>query len=430
MLQEKDLFTEIEQIIDKDAFYKEEHSKIYCAIYDLDMENKPVDILTVMDQLRRNNDLEAIGGPAYLTQLTARVGSGAHADYHARVIQQNYLKREVIRLAMQMQNEAYNESIDVDELIDKAQTGIGMLALGNVKKFAKRIGDIGKDHIKKLEEKAKDDSLVSGVPSLPVIDHLTSGWQPGNLIILAARPAMGKSMIAQFFSRWAAKQNNPILIFSLEMAQSEIYERELSANTGIENIHIRRANFTEEDWSRIEESQAKIEKLDIYVDDTPSLKLTEFKSKARLAKKKHNISMIVIDYLQLMKHPEFAWNREREISEISGSLKAMAKELDIPIMALSQLNRDIEKRGDPTPKLSDLRESGAIEQDADIILFPYRPEAAGIEYDENEISTKNRIDLIFAKFRAGVTGTIRLYKTTKWTDITGEDVNETPEDIF
>ena len=418
LMLESSVMSEVENIIQKGCFYKDAHNDIFECIITLYDNSEPIDLLTVHNKAKTLNKLENIGGPAYLSQLTQKVASGAHAEFHARIIMQKFMQRELIRISTEITNKAFEDLDDINELIEFSQNEINQLSLGNIKKFAKKLGDIGRDHIKVLEERNKDNEIVNGVPSLPKIDRLTSGWQPANLIILAARPGIGKSMLAQFFARKAAEHNKPTAIFSLEMAQTEIYERELSAQAGIENIFIRRGNFSENDWINVENAQRRIEDLEIYIDDTPALKVSEFKSKARLLRKKHKIELIIVDYLQLMKHPDYKWNREREISEISGSLKAMAKELNIPIIALSQLNRDIDKRTDPKPKLADLRESGAIEQDADIIIFPHRPEALGIEIDENGNSTKNRIDLIFAKFRGGVPGTHKLWKTTNWTEIT------------
>lgn len=427
---EKDAIEEIVNILHPESFYKSEHAQIFTSIINLYKKNKPIDIITVIQNLRECKRLEDVGGPLYLTQLTSRIASAAHIEYHARVIQQNFMRRELIRISTSIQNKSYDDSIDVKELIDSAQEEINNISSNNIKKSAVFIGDVGKDRLKKLEEISKSETKTTGVNSFDKINKLTGGWQNGNLIILAARPSMGKTKIAQEFAKKAVENGDSILFFSLEMADTELYDRELSSITGIENMIIRKAEFRDEDWMRIEDAQHRIELQKILIDDTPALKLNDFRAKARLYKKKYDIKMIVIDYLQLMRSPEHAGFREREVAEISSGLKAVAKELDIPIIALSQLGRQVETRPDKRPMLSDLRESGSIEQDADIVMFIYRPEHYHVEIDENGNSTKNLIQLIFAKQRGGATGTIDLWKTTRWTEISdysaSESENENP----
>lgn len=428
---EKEAIEDIVNILVPESFYKDAHSKIYQSIVNLYNKNKPIDIMTVMQDLRECSTLEDVGGPVYLTQLTNRVASAAHIEYHARIIQQKFLARELIRISSEIQNRAFDESVDVKELINFSQEEINKIATNNIKKAGRLIGDIGKDRLKKLEEIAKSEDKTTGINCFEKVNKITGGWQNGNLIILAARPAMGKSKIAQEFAKRAVLNGDSMAFFSLEMADNELYDRELSSTTGIENMTIRKADFTDIDWQKIDEAQNLIEKQKIIIDDTPALKVSEFRAKARLYKKKYGIKMIIVDYLQLMKSPEHSKFREQEISNISGTLKAVAKELNMPIIALSQLGRDVEKRPDKKPMLSDLRESGAIEQDADIVLFIYRPEEYGFDADENGNSNKNRIQLIFAKNRGGATGTIDLWKTTRWTEISDYNASETEnENLF
>lgn len=415
LMLEKEAMEEVVDIIKPESFYKDDHQKIFGAALNLYNSGKPIDILTVTQKLRELKELDLVGGPVYLSELTSRVASAAHIEFQARIVQQNFIKRELIRVSSEIQNRAFDESIDVSELIDFSQIEIEKATSGNIKKLGLKIGQIGKKRIDELEEISKKEIKFTGVKSWDKVVKFTGGWQPKNLIILAARPGMGKTRIAQEISVLAAKNNQPVVFFSLEMADTEIFDRQLSADTGIENMYIRQADFNENDWQKINKAQGEIDKLEIIIDDTPALTVSEFKSKARYYKKKYDVQLIIVDYLQLMKSPDYRKFREQEISDISGTLKSIAKELDLPVIALSQLSRDVEKRNDKTPVLSDLRESGAIEQDADVVIFIHRPE----EYEKNDPNPehKNLIQLIFAKQRHGSTGVINLWKSSKWSTI-------------
>lgn len=410
ILLEKSAFLEISTILEKDSFYKHEHSIIFEACRELFLKNKPIDIMTVMQELRAEKKLEDCGGPAYLTQLTSRVTSAAHIEYHARIIQQHFLKREMIRISTEISNSCYDESIDVKKIIDSSQESINKISLQKISKTGRKIGDVGKDRIKELSELAKSPESFTGVRSFDKLDKLTAGWQSPDFIILAARPAMGKTRFAQELAKLGETKEKPVAIFELEMKDTQLYDRELASKSGIENMLIRSAKFNEEDWRKIEKAQGEIENMNVIIDDTAGLSIPEFKAKARMLKKKNNIGMIIIDYLQLMTYPEYSKFREQEVSQISKALKSMCKELDIPIIALSQLNRSVETRPNKTPQLSDLRESGSMEQDADVVAFLHRPEYYGIT-EEDERSTKNLVKLIFAKYRNGPVGDFDFWKS-------------------
>lgn len=411
---ESNAFEEIQDILTEESFYNENNQKIFYAIRELFLERKPIDMLTVIDKLKKNNTLDEIGGHYYIVELTSNVASSIHIEYHARIVQQKFVQRSLINICMEIQNKSYDESIDISELIDFAENRISNITSYNIKKMGLTIGEIGRRRLKILEEISKKEKNIMGVPCWEKLNRSYGGWQQKNLIIIAARPAMGKTRMAQEIAKISASNGYPVAFFSLEMADEEIYDRNLASETGFENMTIRKADFSDKDWDNIENAQRKIEKLPIIIDDSPALTIHDFKAKARLYKRKNGIKLIIIDYIQLMRYPEYKKYREQEVAEISKSLKLMAKELDIPIIALSQLSRKIEDRHDKTPMLSDLRESGAIEQDADVVAFIHRPEVYEKEPDEN---TKNMIQFIFAKHRHGTTGIMTLYRSEKWSII-------------
>lgn len=426
IMLEKDRITDIAPIIQPESFYKEANQIIYRSIEKLYRDNKPIDIFTIVEDLRNSKKLEHVGGPAYVTSLTSKIASGSHSEFHARIIHQLFMKREMIRITSNIQTLAFDDGIDINSIIDSAQNSINQLTTGNIKQVGKKIGEVGRKALAKIESVIKKGIEQTGLKSYKKIMRLTGGWQPGHLIILAARPGQGKTKLAQEFAKMASESGDCGLFFSLEMQDEELYLRELSSMTGIETMYLKNGNLSEIDWQKIEHAQMKIEDQNILIDETPGLKISDFKAKARYHKKKDDIKYIIVDYLQLMRSPEHRGFREREIAEISSQLKQTAKELQVPVIALSQLSRDCEKRPDKRPMISDLRESGAIEQDADIIMFSFRPEHYGIMADENEESTKNLIELIFAKHRHGPTGTIKLWKTDNWTEISEKNSNETP----
>ena len=405
IMLEKDALISVLDILRPESFYKESHQKIFTAIINLSQNEKAIDILTVTDELRKNELLEEVGGPVYISQLTNRVASSAHIEYHARIVAQKFIQRELIRVSSEIQNRAYDESIDVDDLLDFSEQELFEIAEGNIKKETAKINVLIQMAIDQIQEAGKKEGSLVGVPSgYTKLDRITSGWQRSDLIIVAARPSMGKTAFAlSMAKRMAVDHNRPIGIFSLEMSSLQLVTRLIVSETELPSHRIRNGKLDEQEWKQLESKIKTLVEAPIFIDDTAAISLFEFRAKARRLKLQHNVQLIVVDYLQLMTAgTDSRGSREQEVSQISRSLKAVAKELDIPIIALSQLNRSVEMRsGNKRPQLSDLRESGAIEQDADLVIFIHRPEKFGIFEDEEGNSTKGLAEIIVAKHRNG-----------------------------
>ncbi len=411
IMLEKDAILSVLDILEPGSFYKEAHQHIYSAAQLLSQQEKPIDLLTVTEELRRQEKLEAIGGAVYIAQLTSRVGSAAHLEYHARIVAQKYIQRELIRVSSDIQERAFDEGSDVDDLLDYSERELLNIAEGHIKKETVRINNLLKTAIEQIEEAGKRDDSLSGVPSgFTRLDRLTSGWQKSDLIILAARPSMGKTAFVLSMARnMAVDHNRPVAFFSLEMSSIQLVNRLIIGETQLPSDKIRTGRLENYEWEQLEYKIKDLEQAPIYVDDTPALSIFEFRAKIRRLKQKYDIQAVVIDYLQLMTGSKDSGSREQEVSNISRSLKAVAKELDIPIIALSQLNRSVEMRsGNKRPQLSDLRESGAIEQDADLVIFIHRPEYYGIDVDEEGNSLKGVAEIIVAKHRNGPTDDVHL----------------------
>lgn len=412
LMLEKDAVIEVQGVITPEAFYKEAHQIIYKAILDLSMELKPIDLYTVTEKLKQNRKLSAVGGAAYLAQLTQKVGSAAHVEYHSKIIAQKFVQRELIRAATEIQKKAYDESMDVTDLIDLAEGEIFKVSEGHVKRDVQKSKDILTKTLQAIEEASKREGSFSGVPSgFTHLDRLTLGWQPSDLIIIAARPSMGKTAFVLSLARnVAVDYEKGVAFFSLEMSAEQLMMRLIVGESGLDSRDVRNGQLTPEQWKHLEASIKPLAGAPLFIDDTPALSIYEFRSKARRLKTQYDIQLIVIDYLQLMTASvDTRGNREQEVAMISRSLKAIAKELNIPIIALSQLNRSVESRGgDKRPQLSDLRESGAIEQDADLVAFIHRPEYYGLNVDEAGNSTQGMAEIIVAKHRNGAVDTIKL----------------------
>jgi len=410
VMVEKDAIINVQELLKPESFYKEAHQKIYHAIQELSISHEPIDIYTVSELLKKKNELDEIGGPYYLSQLTLKVGSAAHVEYHAKVIVQKYIQRELIRLSSEIQRDAFDDK-DVDELLDEAQQGIFDLAEGNIRTETKHIGDVVATAMKELETAQNRADGLSGIASgFTDLDRITLGWQPSDLVIVAARPSMGKTAFVLSMARnMAVEHKIPVAFFSLEMSSMQLVKRLLVSETGISSEKIRGGKTLDpHEWTQLETKIKGLVESPLYIDDTPALSIYEFRAKARRLMLSHHVQAIVIDYLQLMTGPPGTM-REQEISAISRSLKAIAKELNIPIIALSQLNRAVETRGgNKEPQLSDIRESGAIEQDADLVLFIHRPEYYGITEDEDGNSLHGIANLIIAKHRNGATAHVSL----------------------
>ncbi len=399
------------EILKPQSFYKEAHQKIFEAIIQLSTEHKPIDQLTVVEQLARNGQLEFVGGAYYVNKLASSVGSSAHLEYHAKIITEKYIKREVISIANKMQTKAYDPGEDVKDLLEFASKEIFDISFANVKSSSRAMSEIIIDAMERIEELGKRETTLSGIPSgFPSLDRVTSGWQRSDLIIVAARPSMGKTAFVLSMARnMAVEHKVPVALFSLEMSDIQLVTRLMVSETEIPAEKLRNGQLEAHEWRQLEDRIKPLEDAPIYIDDTPAISITELRSKCRKLKTTKNIELVVIDYLQLMTGPpETRSNREQEVSTISRGLKAIAKELDVPIIALSQLNRSLEARQDKRPMLSDLRESGAIEQDADIVTFIHRPEKFNTFNDDDSDAIKGLAEIIIAKHRNGAVTDVNL----------------------
>ena len=423
---ERDAVLSILDILKPESFYKEAHQKIYRAIVNLSMNEQPIDILTVTEELKRLEELDIVGGALYITQLTDRVASAAHLEFHARIVAQKYIQRELIRVSSEIQSRAFDDTIDVDELLDFSEAQLFEIAEGNIKKETMRINLLIKDAIHQIEEASKREDSLSGVPSgFTKLDRLTSGWQKSDLVIIAARPSMGKTAFVLSMARsMAVEHKRPVAIFSLEMASIQLVNRLIVSETELPSDRIRNGRLEPWEWEQLDYKIKSLVEAPIFIDDTPGISVFELRAKCRRLKNLYDVEVIIIDYLQLMTGPADKGSREQEVSNISRSLKGIAKELNVPIIALSQLNRSVEMRsGNKRPQLSDLRESGAIEQDADLVLFIHRPEKYGIDQDEEGNSLKGIAEIIVAKHRNGAIGDVTLKfrdEFAKFTDL--EDI--------
>ena len=414
MMIDKKGVDEVIDILHADAFYKTSHQYIFEAIFQLFENSEPVDLLTVSNQLRKDQRLEASGGDFYLVQLTQKVSSSAHIEFHARIILQKFIQRSLIKISNEIIEASYDETTDVFDLLDSAESKLYEVTQGNIKRSSETAMELVMQAKKRIEEISNKEGL-SGVPSgFDKLDQLTSGWQPSDLIIVAARPGMGKTALTLSMARnIAVTRDTPVAFFSLEMSSVQLITRLISSETGLSSEKLRTGNLEKHEWEQLNVKVKGLEKAPLFIDDTPSLSIFDLRAKARRLASQHGIKLIVIDYLQLMTAggTQKGGNREQEISTISRNLKALAKELNIPVIALSQLSRAVETRGgSKRPLLSDLRESGAIEQDADIVSFIYRPEYYKIdEWDDEERSpTEGQAEFIVAKHRNGGLENIRL----------------------
>ena len=414
MMIDKKGVDEVIDILHPDVFYKDAHRFIYEAIFKLFETSEPVDLLTVSAQLKKDGKLEAVGGDFYLIKLTQKVASSAHIEFHARIILQKYIQRSLIKISNEIIEDAYDESSDVFDLLDNAEAKLYEVTQGNLKRSVESAQNLVIQAKKKIEEIANKEGL-SGIPSgFDKVDKLTSGWQPSDLIIIAARPGMGKTALVLSMARNIAVNSEvPVAFFSLEMSSVQLITRLISSETGLSSEKLRTGRLEKHEWEQLNVKVKALEKAPLFIDDTPSLSIFDLRAKARRLASQHKIKLIIVDYLQLMTSgaSQKGGNREQEISTISRNLKALAKELDVPVIALSQLSRAVETRGgSKRPILSDLRESGAIEQDADIVSFIYRPEYYKIDEwdDEERTPTQGQAEFIVAKHRNGGLDNVRL----------------------
>jgi replicative DNA helicase len=415
MMIDKKGVDEVIDILQPDAFYKDSHKYIFEAIVTLFNDSQPIDLLTVSAQLKKMAKLDLAGGDFYLIQLTQKISSSAHIEFHSRIILQKYIQRSLIKISSEIIEESYDETTDVFDLLDRAESKLYEVTQGNIKRSSETAQSLVIQAKKRIEEIAGKEGLSGIATGFEKLDKITSGWQPSDLIIIAARPGMGKTAFVLSMARNIAIDfGHAVALFSLEMSSVQLITRLISSETTLSSEKLRTGRLEKHEWEQLSVKVKDLEKAPLFIDDTPSLSIFDLRAKARRLKSQHNIKIIIVDYLQLMtaggsgKGPG---NREQEISTISRNLKALAKELEVPVIALSQLSRAVETRGSSKrPLLSDLRESGAIEQDADIVSFIYRPEYYKIdEWDDDEHSpTQGQAEFIIAKHRNGSLENVRL----------------------
>jgi len=415
MLGEEALREAVE-ILKPECFYVNAHQKIYSAILELYNKNNPVNVTSVCQHLKNNEELDEVGGISFIANLTSNVDSTAHIEYDASIVVQKFIIRELIRVASEIQKRSYDESRDIVELIDFSENEIFKIAEGNIKKRASKLSNVVDVQLKQIQDNALKTDGLSGIPSsFTELDRITNGWQPSDLVIVAARPSMGKTAFVLSMARNVAiDYKRPIAFFSLEMSEGQLVNRLISSECEISSNKIRSGQLEDWEWQKLEQRINNLKDAQIFIDDTPSISITELRAKCRRLCYEHKIQLIIIDYLQLMTTGSRNENRQEEVATISRSLKGLAKELNIPIIALSQLNRGVETRkGSGRPMLSDLRESGSIEQDADIVLFIHRPEKYQIPEIDGE-STAGLAEILISKHRNGATGDIKLHFNTDY----------------
>ena len=414
LMIEQDAYGMVSEILKPESFYDHRHQLIYEAVQNLSLQQKPVDILSVTDYLEHEGNLEEAGGPLYVMTLSENVTSSAHIVYHSKIIQQKYLARQLITLSSIIQTKAFDSMQDVQDLLNEAESRLFELTQNTAKKSAEQINPFVKEVLEMLQKAAAITDGLSGLSSgFEGIDKVTSGWQNSDLIIIAARPAMGKTaFVLSMIKKMACDLKTPVAMFSLEMSNAQLVRRLMGNVCEISGDKMRNGQLASHEWAQLDARVNALIDAPVYLDDTSALSIFELRTKARRLVREHGVKMIMIDYLQLMTASGANFNsRQEEVSLISRSLKGLAKELDIPIIALSQLNRGVEGRDGiegKRPQLSDLRESGAIEQDADIVCFIHRPEYYGLKMDDNGADLTGIAEFIIAKHRNGATGIIKM----------------------
>lgn len=414
LMIDKDAYAIVCEMLYPESFYEPRNQMVYAAIRDLSMAEKPVDMLTVTDRLSKEGHLEEVGGPAYIMELTSRVASSANIEYHANIIAQKFLARQLISFASVVETKAFDETSDIEDVMQEAENSLFELSQRNMKKDYTHINPVIKQALDVISKAAQNTDGLTGVPTgYHKLDDITSGWQASDLVIIAGRPAMGKTSFALSMAKnIAADYNVPMAFFSLEMSNVQLVNRLISNVCEIQGSKILNGQLHQDEWERLDKRINKLMDAPLYIDDTPGLSVFELRTKARRLVREHGVKIIMIDYLQLMNANGMRFSsRQEEVSTISRSLKGLAKELDVPILALSQLNRGVESREGlegKRPQLSDLRESGAIEQDADMVLFVHRPEYYHIYQDDSGHDLHGMAQIIIAKHRKGATGDVLL----------------------
>ena len=433
LMIDKDAFSVVSEFLKPQTFYEPRNQKIYQAIQTLNVDEHPVDISTVIEELKREGTLDDVGGPSYVLQLSHDVASSAHIEYHAHILAQKFLARQLISYAGNIETKAFDESIDVNELMQEAEGSLFELSQNNMKKDYVQVDPVINKAIEMLQKAAETAGGLTGVPTgYTKLDEKTSGWQKSDLVIIAGRPAMGKTSFALSLAKnIAVDYKFPIAFFSLEMSNVQLVNRLISNVCSISGSKMLNGQLSHDEWERLDKDIRKLQGSPIYIDDTPGLSIFELRTKARRLVREKGVKIIMIDYLQLMNANGMRFgSRQEEVAKISQSLKGLAKELDIPILALSQLNRTVEGREGvegKRPQLSDLRESGAIEQDADMVMFVHRPEYYHIFQDDKGRDLHGMAQIIIAKHRKGATGDVLLTFKGEFTRFQNPENENGPE---
>jgi replicative DNA helicase len=414
ILIENEAINRVTEILDADDFYRDAHRKIFNALINLSERDEPADLITLTNELRKIDQLDSIGGASYLTSLIDSVPTAANIEYYAKIVKEKAILRKLIQTSTEIITQSYEDRGDVEVFLDEAERAIFEISEKRVRPSFYSIREIVKDSFTTIERLFKKKELVTGVPSgFKELDRMTAGFQPSDLIIIAGRPSMGKTAFCLNIAEYAAIENKiPVAIFSLEMSKEQLVIRMLCSQAHVEGTRLRTGYLNESDWPKLTIAAGNLSEAPIYIDDTAALSALELRAKARRLKSEHGLGMLIVDYLQLMKGRARVENRQQEISEISRSLKALSKELSIPVIAVSQLSRKTEERTGNRPQLSDLRESGAIEQDADLIIFIYRDEVYNRAEDN---PNRGKAEVIIGKQRNGPIGKIDLAFLDKFT---------------
>ena len=432
LMIDKDAFSMVSEILKPETFYEPRNQKVYQAIQTLSMEDHPVDIMTVTEELKKEGTINDVGGPGYILELSSRVASSAHIEYHAKILAQKFLARQLISFSSIIETKAFDETVDVDELMQEAEGSLFEISQKNMRQDYTHINPVVKDAVSILQKAAANKGGLTGLSTgYTKLDDYTSGWQPSDLVIIAGRPAMGKTSFALSLAKnIAVDLQEPIAFFSLEMSNVQLVNRLISNVCEISGKKILNGQLDDEEWSRLDKSISALQNAPIYIDDTPGMSIFELRTKARRLVREKGVKIIMIDYLQLMNASGARFgSRQEEVSTISRSLKGLAKELNIPVLALSQLNRTVENRDGlegKRPQLSDLRESGAIEQDADMVLFVHRPEYYRLFQDEKGNDLRGKAQIIIAKHRKGSTGDVLLNFKGEYTRFDNIDEMRSP----
>ena len=414
LMVDSDAFSVVSELLKPETFYEPRHQKIYEAIRNMNMDERPVDIMTLNDELSKMGEIDKVGGVDYLMEISSQVASAAHVESHARILAEKYMQRQLIHFAGDIETKAYDSSVDVDELMQQAEGSLFQISQNNMKQDFTQVAPVVKNAVEILQRAASNKGGLTGLPTgYTGMDEITSGWQASDLVIIAGRPAMGKTSFALSIAKNVAVDYGvPIGFFSLEMNNVQLVNRLISNVCEVSGRKILNGQLDPSDWERLDKRIGRLTDAPIYVDDTPGLSVFELRTKARRLVREKGVKIIMIDYLQLMNANGMKFgSRQEEVSTISRSLKGLAKELDIPVLALSQLSRNVENREGlegKRPQLSDLRESGAIEQDADMVLFVHRPEYYHIYQDEKGNDLHGMAQIIIAKHRKGSTGDVLL----------------------